>query len=83
MQSEQFKQLFTLVTLVVTVFWAGFCVWITEKAATDKLTVDILAAAGANVLLGALINWTTLCVQFWFRKAKPKEGSKDVAVERS
>mgnify|MGYP001568334439 CR=1 FL=1 len=72
MNDEQFKQIYSFVILGITTLWAGFCVWITYKACTEKQIVDILASAGANVLLGALINWNGNINQFWFRKAKPK-----------
>ena len=73
MESNRFKYIYSILLLLITVFWAGFSVWITYKAASDKLTLDILASAGANILLGNLI---TMCVdvkQYWFRKALPKQ----------
>ena len=72
MESEHFKQIYSFVLLGATILWAGFCVWITYKACAEKQVVDILASAGANVLLGALINWNGNINQFWFRKAKPE-----------
>ena len=76
MEGNRFKYIYTILLLIITVLWALFCVWITYKAASDKLTLDILASAGANILLGNLI---TMCVdvkQYWFRKAIKKEETK-------
>jgi len=72
MDNEQFKQKYSIILLLLTIVWASFCVFITYFAVADKSTPDILASAGANVLLGALINWMGNVNQFWFRKAKPK-----------
>ena len=71
MNDEQFKQRYSIVLLVLTLLWASFCVFITYRAITEQGTADILVTAGANVLLGALINWMGNVNQFWFRKAKP------------
>ena len=73
MNDEQFKQRYSVILLAVTIAWAAFCVVLTYLAASQKSTPDILASAGANVLLGALINWMGNVNQFWFRKAKPKD----------
>ena len=70
---DRFKYIYSILLLVATIGWACFSVWITYKAATAKLTIDILASAGANVLLGALIKMLSDVNQYWFRKAKPKE----------
>ena len=72
MDDERFKQYYSFVLLIITILWAGFCVWITYKACLILQAVNILAAAGANVLLGALINWNGNVIQHWFRKAKPE-----------
>lgn len=72
MNAEIFKGIYALVLLIISILWAGLSVWITYQALLDKLTVDILAAAGANVLLGALIGWNSNIVQHYFRKAKPE-----------
>lgn len=72
MNSEIFKGIYALILLLITLAWASFSVWITYRALLDKLTVDILASAGANVLLGALIGWNANVIQHYFRKAKPE-----------
>ena len=72
MNAEIFKGIYALVLLIISILWAGLSVWLTYQALLDKLTVDILAAAGANVLLGALIGWNGNIVQHYFRKAKPE-----------
>ena len=76
MKGEQFKQVYAFVTLALTVLWAAFCVWITYQAVATKETLNILGAAGADALLGALIVWTGNINQHYFRKAKPPEGQK-------
>jgi hypothetical protein len=73
---EKFKQVYAFVNLGITVIWGAFCVWITFQAVASKLTVDILASAGANALLGALIVWHGNIVQFFFRRAKPNGEQK-------
>ena len=70
-----FKQIYTIVLLVLTLAWAVFCVWITWRAVDVKETLDILGSAGANALLGALISWNADVKQFWFRK---RPGDSDV-----
>ena len=72
MNSDKFKYVYSLILLALTVGWAAFCVWITYRAAIQLQVVDILASAGANVLLGALINWAGNVNQYWFRKSKPE-----------
>ncbi len=72
MQDEKFKQIYAFVSLVITLLWAAFCVWMTYRAVMDKVTTDILAASGANVLLGALLVWNGNVNQFYYRKAKPE-----------
>ena len=76
MSSERFKQIYAFVNLGLMLAWAGFCVWITFQAVASKLATDVLAAAGANLLLGALIAWNGNINQFYFRKAKPNEDAK-------
>lgn len=71
MDGDNFKYVYSIVLLVLTIGWAAFCVWITYKAASQLQAADILASAGANVLLGALINWAGNVNQYWFRKSKP------------
>jgi len=66
---DRFKYIYSILLLVLTLAWAGFCVWITYRAVTQLLPADVLVSAGANVLLGALINWTGNVNQYWFRKA--------------
>ena len=72
MNDEKFKQVYSFFVLGVTIGWAVFCVWITYRACAELQAVDVLASAGANVLLGALINWVGNVNQFWFRRAKPE-----------
>jgi len=76
MNSDTFKHIYSVLLLLLTIGWAAFCVWITYRAATQLQAADVLVSAGANVLLGALINWNGNVNQFWFRKAKPTEETK-------
>jgi hypothetical protein len=72
MAGERFKQVYALVLLGVTIAWAVFCLWITYRALTQGGGVNIIAAAGADFLLGLLATWNSLVVQHYFRKAKPE-----------
>ena len=72
MNDDTFKHVYSFALLLFTVGWAAFCVWITYRAAVQLQVVDILASAGANVLLGALINWSGNINQYWFRRSKPQ-----------
>ena len=72
MNSEKFKQAYSLILLLITVSWAGFSVAFTYRALAEKLTTDILATAGASVLLGVLLKMLGDINTFWFRKAGPR-----------
>lgn len=72
MDGERFKQLYALMLLGVTILWAVFCVWLTYRALAQGGEVNIIAAAGADFLLGSLATWDSLVVQHYFRKAKPE-----------
>jgi hypothetical protein len=69
---EKFKYAYAFTLLIITVLWGAFSVWIVYKAATELLAVEILGAAGATGLLGAMITWDALVVQHYFRRAKPE-----------
>jgi hypothetical protein len=73
MVGDRFKYVYSILLLLVSVGWGSFCVWITYKAVMERLTIDIIAAAGASVLLGALIKMLGDVNQYWFRKALKKE----------
>ncbi len=68
MRGDRFKYIYSILLLLITVGWGAFCTWVTYKAATDKLTVDIVAATGAGVLLGGLLKMASDVNQYWFRK---------------
>ncbi len=72
MAGEKFKQAYALVLLGLTIAWAVFCVWITYRALIQGSAVNIIAAAGADFLLGSLATWDGLVVQHYFRKAEPE-----------
>lgn len=72
MTDENFKHVYSILLIILTIGWAAFCVWITYQALENLKVSDILTMAGSNVLLGALITWTGNVNQFWFRKSKPE-----------
>lgn len=67
---DRFKYVYSILALLLVIFWGSFCVWITYRAMSELQATDILVSAGANVLLGAMINWNGNITQYWFRKAK-------------
>lgn len=73
MKSANFKHLYAFTILIATIAWAVFCVWITYKATVSTTPVNILGAAGADTLLGALITYNSLIVQHYFRKSTPED----------
>ena len=73
MTDGHFKQLYAILVFVLTVLWAVFCCWITMRATVLKESIDIMAAAGVNVLLGALIVWNGNINQHYFRKKTTEE----------
>jgi hypothetical protein len=77
MTDPKFKQIYAFVNLGVTILWAAFCVLITYTAAITKDTLNILAAAGADTFLGAMIVWNGNINQFFYRK-KPEEDKEDI-----
>lgn len=81
MTSDQFKQRYALVLLFFTVGWAVFCVVMTYIAVKNQTAVDIVAASGASVLLGALITWMGNVNQFYFRKRVGEDTPNEPDVE--
>lgn len=79
MKSANFKHAYAFAVLAVTVLWAVFCVWITYQAIMATIAnapmaaVNVLGAAGADTLLGALITYNSLIVQHYYRKATPED----------
>ena len=69
--SERMKWIYTFVLLGVTLGWAAFAVWIVRDTMAEPTSVGVLESSGTSVLLGALIGWNALVVQFWFRKKGP------------
>ncbi|KKL86392.1 hypothetical protein LCGC14_1945200 [marine sediment metagenome] len=72
MQAEKMKWVYTFVMLLVTLGWAVFTVLIVKGALAEPSEAGILEASGTSVLLGALIGWNALVVQYWFRKKTPQ-----------
>lgn len=73
MIGDKFKYVYSVLLLLVTLGWAAFAVLITYRAAIDKLTIDIITSAGANIVLGILLKMLSDVNQFWFRKAPKGE----------
>ncbi len=73
MKSNNFKHVYALLLLALTFIWAGFCVWVTWQAVKTLDAANIIAAAGVDTLLGALISWNALIIQHFYRKATPED----------
>lgn len=73
MKSGRFKHAYSFVLLALTFLWAAFCVWVTWQATKSLNAANIIAAAGCDTLLGALISWNALVIQHYFRKAIPED----------
>ncbi len=65
---EKFKYAYAFTLLALTVLWGAFSIFMVYLAATRLQAVDILGAAGATGLLGAMMTWDALVVQHYFRK---------------
>ncbi len=72
MQAENLKWIYTFVLLAVTIGWAVFTVMVVKDALANPSDVGVLEASGTSVLLGALIGWNALVIQYWFRKKTPQ-----------
>lgn len=77
MSDSNLKWVFTFTMIFITIAWAVFTVFIVRDVALKVNTneiqqIDVIAVAGAGTLMGALIGWDTLIIQYWFRK-KPGE----------
>ena len=66
--NETMKWLYSFVILLLTVAWGLFSVYMTWNAVIAKTEVSIMSAAGADVLMGALLTWNGQIVIHWFRK---------------
>lgn len=72
MKDQTFKQVYAILNYVGVLLWGAFTIWIVWRAVALKTTVDIIAAAGASGITGALIVWNGNITQYFFRKAKPE-----------
>ena len=77
MQADRMKWFYTFVLLLVTIGWAVFTVMVVKNAQAAPSAAGILEASGTSVLLGALISWDALVVQYWFRKKSPTDAPKE------
>lgn len=73
MKNSNFKHAYAFTLLLMTFLWALFCVWMTGLAIKNLNSLNVIAAAGCDTLLGALVTWNALVIQFFFRKAGPGE----------
>jgi hypothetical protein len=72
MDNPRFKEMFTVMLLIVTLAWGVFAATLTYLAYLNLEGSAILAAAGVDTLFGSLLAWDTLTIQYWFRK-KPND----------
>jgi len=72
MNGDTFRFIYALLLLLLTVGWGVFCVWMTYKATIDLEPVQIVVAAGASSLLGALCVWDALVVKYYFEAKKAR-----------
>ena len=71
MKTDSMKWIYTFVLLAVTIGWAVFTVLVVKSVIDAPTAAGVLEASGTSVLLGALIGWNSLVLQFWFRKKAP------------
>lgn len=70
---DKFKWLYSFTLLVVTIFWAAFCVDVVIRTINYPTAEGVIVASGTSILLGALITWNGQVITHWFRKKTPKE----------
>jgi len=68
MKTDYMKWIYTFVLLVTTIGWAIFTVVVVKSVTDAPTAAGVLEASGTSVLLGALIGWNSLVIQYWFRK---------------
>lgn len=73
MKGDLPKWLFTFTLLLVIIGWAFVCLQVVSNSLQSPTPSDILATAGVSGVMGSLLTWETLMIQYWFRKAAPKE----------
>lgn len=73
MKSANFKHAYAFILLGLTFLWACFCVWVTWQAIQVPTATGVIAAAGCDTLMGALIAWNALIIQHYFRKSTPED----------
>lgn len=66
--SDILKWIYSTIMLAAVVLWGLLTINVIYEAATNKMTIDILAASGASAITGALIAWNGQIVTYWFRK---------------
>jgi len=76
MKDSMMKWVYAFLTLLLTFGWAVFAVCLTWRAVQFKANLDIISAAGVDVLLGALIVWNGNINQHYFRKSKPEDNER-------
>jgi hypothetical protein len=72
--SDIMKWIFSFVMMGLTVGWGIFSVNVVFSAFQLPIeSVDVIAAAGVSGVMGSLLTFDALIVQYWFRK-KPSNG---------
>ena len=80
MKDDWLKWIYTFVLLGATLGWGVFCLECVKWAITSGATVDIIAAAGVNVVLGVMLAMAKDVNQFWFRKAKEDKNVTNITA---
>lgn len=65
------KWAFTFFLLLVTIWWARFTVLIVQAGIESPDPTKAIEGSGASLLLGSLITWDGMVIQFYFRKKTP------------
>lgn len=68
------KWLFTFTVLFATLWWGKFCIdtFVGFAQAPEVNSAEAILGMIKGAIEGALITWTGLCVQFFFRKSPSK-----------
>jgi hypothetical protein len=74
MKGDNWKWIFTFFVLSITIGWAVFLVETVKNAANNPTSGGVIEASGVGVLLGALITWVGITVNYFFRKKPPTDG---------
>lgn len=73
-RTDLLKWIYSFYLLTITMAWGAFTVMVVFNAMNFPSPANVLEAAGASTLTGALLTWNGLVVIHWFRKKNPEEG---------